>query len=379
MRTAIVVTALGMVLGSGPGSTAASAQGLPGEPQVSVYLKNIDNTGRIGGWAGDTRRFAVGEPFTLLLVAGNLARGDTSICWIGGYSSSTLQDLVARYAHVWRIAVTPLEYANGQHKMQVDWARFRTGAADRPVARGTQQLTLNEGDRHVLDLLTRDPAARDCSTRAVSLDVSAAFKEDAALADAMLEYEIWVMHTNSHGEKITRRVVTMGRQGAAMPYGFPSIRFAVPEVSGATRQFDVSIDIGGTVRGRVTADGKILLEVTTSRRDGLTPRNEAPRRAGPEIEPGQRGAPGGRKYLEVTAEETLGITIPAKSGFASARLGDAPAAGSGTIGFRASDAASEAARQTEPIAVVNGFLRVYFQQFFEGHETSLILKVTRVQ
>jgi hypothetical protein len=29
--------------------------------------------------------------------------------------------------------------------------------------------------------------------------------------------------------------------------------------------------------------------------------------------------------------------------------------------------------------VVNGFLRVYFQQFFEGHETSLILKVTRVQ
>jgi hypothetical protein len=35
--------------------------------------------------------------------------------------------------------------------------------------------------------------------------------------------------------------------------------------------------------------------------------------------------------------------------------------------------------QTEPIVVENGAVRVDWKQFFQGHDTSLIVRVTRVQ
>ena len=371
MRIASLLTASAIGVGVIQGLATASAQvSAPGEPQISVYLKSIGGTGRVGGWAGDTKRFAVGEPFTLLLVAGDLARGDTSICSIGGYSSSTLDELVTRYSHVWRINVTPIEYSAGQQKVALVWARFRTGSADKPAVEGSQQITLDEGDRYMLDFLRRDPTSRDCDTSAVLLDVSAGFKEDGAYADTMLKYELWLVHTDSHGGRVTRQFVTMARQGTEMPYAFPSLRFPIRDLSGATREYDVTMTVEGSIRGRLTAGGKVVLELATNRNDGLTPRQDPPRL--------RADVGSGRKYLEVALNEALEIKFPVKGGFAAARAGEAPLSGGIGIAGRASGAVAPV-KQTEPITVVNGSVRVDWTQFFRGHETSLVLKVTRVQ
>jgi hypothetical protein len=341
---------------------------VPGEPEVRVQLSTISATGGMVGWTGGTDRFVIGEAFTTHLASGDLSTGNPSICTAAAYSNKTVDDLLTEYAHVWQVRITPLDYSAGRETMRVEWARFEKGIAIRPAFGGRLELTLDEGERHVLDLLHGDPATNGCNASAALLELGAAFKEDPAYADVMLKYELWLVHTTSTGATVTRQFMTMAQQGSTSRYGFTPVRFELPALAGSDRAFDVSMSVRGTLTGRLRADGRVTLELDTARSDGLGARGAAPSARG--------GRGEGQKTIDVGLGETIEIRIPPGSGWAGA----AARRGQGLSGGgRASRPPSRDERPTQPVTVVNGSVRVNYPLFFKGHSTSLILKVTRVE
>jgi hypothetical protein len=341
---------------------------VPGEPEVRVQLSTISATGGMVGSTGGTNRFVIGEAFTTHLASGDLSTANPSICVSGAYSNKTVDDLLTKYAHVWQVRVTPLEYSAGREKMRVEWARFENGAATKPAFGGRFELTLDEGERHVLDLLHGDPATNGCNATAALLELGAAFKEDPAYAEVMLKYELWLVHTTNTGRALTRQFTTMAQHGSTSRYGFTPIRFELPAPAGTDRSFDVSMSVRGTLTGRLRPDGRVTLEIDTARSDGLGAHGATPSARG--------GSGEGQKTIDIGLGETIEIKIPPGSGWAgvAARQGQ-PLSGGG----RASQAPSRHEPPTRAVTAVNGSVRVNYPLFFEGHSTSLILKVTRVE
>jgi hypothetical protein len=335
-------------------------------PQVTITLRNYGGAPRGGGTAATPQPFVVGQPFTTFKFAGDLVRGDQSICTIGLDNTHTLDELLARRAHVWKITVTPLGYEDGRATMRLEWARYKAGGSQQPVASASLQLTLDEGERRPLDMLHAD-AGSQCPGNSAVLDVTADMVEDPASADELLRYDLWLVHKDAQGRESRRQYTATVRHGGLVDYAFAPLRFQVPDQPGSTRRFDVLLTLKGSVRGRLEADGKIrlLLESLAARHLGV--RGAAP---------AARGSGGqGRKSLEVTPGEAVEIKIPTPNGWAAMGLNEGDKI-SGRIGF------AQGGPKTAPaqaVSVEDGAVRVSYEKFFEGHETSLILKVTRVQ
>ncbi len=125
--------------------------------------------------------------------------------------------------------------------------------------------------------------------------------------------------------------------------------------------------VKGSIRGRLEADGKVRVQLESRAARDLGVRGQ------PAAVPGAAGR--GRKSVEVTPGEAIEIKIPAPSGWAAMATAEG-----GTLNGRLGIA--QGGPKTAPpnaVSVENGALRVSYEKFFEGHETSLILKVTRVQ
>ena len=98
------------------GSAAFAQSG----PQATVTLRSYGDGGRGGGSAASPEPFVVGQTFTAMKFAGDLNRGDYSICTTGLDNTRTVEDLLTRRPHVWKVMVTPLAYEDGRARMRVE-------------------------------------------------------------------------------------------------------------------------------------------------------------------------------------------------------------------------------------------------------------------
>jgi hypothetical protein len=335
-------------------------------PQVTITLRSYGEGTRGGGTAQSPEPFVVGQSVIVTKFAGDLNRGDYSVCTIGLDNTHTVEDLLSRRPHVWKVTVTPLAYEDGRAKMRIEWARYKSGGGQKPVAFQSMELQLAEGEHRPLDMLHGD-AASQCPGQSVVLDVSANVVDDPAVADELLRYELWLVHKDAQGREIRRQYTATVRHGQLTEYSFVPIKFEVPDQPGSERRFDVSLTMRGSMRGRIEPNGRVRLLIESFAARQLGVRGTAPAVRGP--------AGAGRKNFEVTPGEAIEIKIPAPNGWAAMATTEGGKL-SGRLGI------AQGGPKTAPanaVSVEDGALRVSYEKFFEGHDTALILKVTRVQ
>jgi hypothetical protein len=150
-----------------------------------------------------------------------------------------------------------------------------------------------------------------------------------------------------------RRFRGTGRQGEAVQFSFAPLRFPVSGVSFADgSKVDVTLEILGSLRGRVRSDGSIDLNLSATRWVDLVP-------SGTTSRGGTAGR--GRKVVTVITGETVALGLPVPTGSTVV----SPTA------FRGSTD-SRKLTQAGPNEIV-----VNYEQFFAGHADDLIVTVTR--
>ena len=104
---------------------------------------------------------------------------------------------------------------------------------------------------------------------------------------------------------MVRKFIGTGRQGAEIAFSFVPLRSRIDVSTPDRATYDVFTTVQGTIRGRLQPDGRIAVTLDTSRSDGVGPQT-----AGPSGGSGNSG----RKLLDVAADETIEIELPAPGG-----------------------------------------------------------------
>ena len=198
------------------------------------------------------------------------------------------------------------------------------------------------------------------------VDVEGGVQEEASAKDRLIEYDLWLVHTNPSGAMRSRHIVTTGAHGMPVPFAFSSFRFAVPSLTPDQFDFEVTSRVSGQLRGRFDDDGSIAVELLGGRADGLE-------RAGG----GYGGRSGeGRKQLRIARGDTVEIELPTSGGVMGVfATPDAAAANAQT---RIRGFGGPPASVPPPISIVDGRLQVAFQGFFEGHRLALLIQARAV-
>jgi hypothetical protein len=216
----------------------------------------------------------------------------------------------------------------------------------------------------VLDLVHAGGDANGCHVGSVLVEVTADVRDDPAFADRLLLYDLWLVHTDPAGRKRSQHVVMNGLHGMEVPFAFSPMRLPVPKLAPDQYGFDVASRVSGTLRGRMTSEGRIELESAVALRSGLE-------RVGTTSETPLGGDTGnGRKMLSLTPGETVAIQLPLSGGaIARATPGSGGLTGSSAGARQGSGAAAGA-----PVTLNGGTLRVNFDSFFEGHDLSVLIR-----
>ena len=89
------------------------------------------------------------------------------------------------------------------------------------------------------------------------------FQDPPALANQVLDYDIWLVHHEAEGRQVVDRMAGRGLQGKDVDYLFKRLRYdttGMPDPDGA-----VDVELRGSVKGRVRPDGRIDLWVGAMR------------------------------------------------------------------------------------------------------------------
>lgn len=353
-----------------------------GEAVLDISVRTMPRDGtpsRTRAW--DTNDLAKGQADSTYLFAGSPpgARIGPStvpdsaefLCSAGAseVDSASLEDLVSRHLHVWKITSRAAGVTERGFAFDVQWVRYANASGTRPVASGRSTLILTEGQRHVIDLVHATTASSQCDTGSVVLDVEARVRDDSALADRAIRYDLWLVHTDPSGEKHTSHVVQTGLHGMLLPFAFSPVR--LPVGSGASPQaaFEAAVRVNGHLRGRIRGDGALVLELMTGRQAALEQRG-ARRATLPQL--GE-----GRKVLRLAQGETVAIELPALTGGATSVV-NADAAGGG-LSARAGATWLGPGGQTDAASLADGKLTVSFTRLFEGHKLSILLRAQIVE
>lgn len=155
------------------------------------------------------------------------------------------------------------------------------------------EVRLQEGSQFVVDFLRPPPAdASGCDGVVVRMWLE--FKDPPELAREVLDYDVWLVHSDAEGRETLARSRGRTLQGQALTYRFPSVEYD------GTGRFSPAggfrADFDGRVRGRVRPDGRIDLSV----------------RAGRSVYKGALGqGSGGAKQATVASGETVEFELPA--------------------------------------------------------------------
>jgi hypothetical protein len=253
----------------------------------------------------------------------------------------------------------------------MEWQRFDRGSTAAAVS-SKGRMTLADGQTQALDLV-HGAATAPCHTPAVILELRASTREDPALADTVLQYDMWLVRQDRFGKKETRHLMLSGVQGGAPAFHFPPLVTPVTRLQPDQYDFKVATRVSGTVRGRLTHDGRVSVELETHRSDRVerVPSSSlaAPRSAG------------GRKVLTGTLGEAIEIELPPAAGssstFASAKSEADARAQRGRGTATGNPLAPDARGTVEPVLIGNGRLVVNYAPFFEGERVSVIVQVRK--
>ena len=210
--------------------------------------------------------------------------------------------------------------------------------------------------------LVRGAEGAHCSDESAVVDVAAGYKEPKPVAQAILQYDVWLKHQPASGDAVIRKFTAMGAQGAEVKFGFQPLAFTLPQIAPGQPAYDVFMTVQGGVKGRLQPNGRIALIVDTTRRDGLGPRSV-----------GASGSSGnaGRKVLDVGPDEAIEIELPLPGGRSSA------SATGGAVATPRGAAPRTAPK--EAVSIENGRVVVDNALFFQGQRTSLIVQVKPVR
>jgi hypothetical protein len=362
----VAVIAVGMLAGSG----SASAQDMTGaQPVLAMTAYSVAADGSTVASAGGDDPLVAGKAVTHYLHAGKA--GQDSLCSTGSADATVtdLETLLGRAAHVWKVTATGVKYEGGKQTVDLEWARYASTSGAVPVVSRKQRLTLVQGQTYTVDLLHN--SSSDCRTASVIVEVAAGAREDPARANAVLHYDVWLIRRDASGKKETHQFVLTGKQGVAVPFAFAPLVGDVPKLQANQYEFSVHTDVSGELRGRVRADGRVSIELTTSRRDRLFHAGQEPS--------SNPGFGAGRKVLDVEEGEAVEIEVPARSGYMGSYASAEDAAqGKGTPS-RVGAAQSGTTSTLPAVSVQNGRVVVNFGAYFANETVSLIVRVKKAE
>jgi hypothetical protein len=202
----------------------------------------------------------------------------------------------------WTLAARLLTATEDSATVDVRWARRQTdvGAGTAAPFEESRRVVLHEGGLYPLDVLRTPDAGYECTR--VTIQLGFELIDGGPVADAVLRYDMWLVHRDAAGGEITDHVQASGRQGQQTTYIFAPVHHASDgRVLAARRSDGIETEVSGTLRGRVRADGSVVLGVQTWR----------------SVTPGGRSGGlgnGGMKELTVRAGETIEVALPPVSG-----------------------------------------------------------------
>ena len=339
--------------------TPAGAQ--PGfTPIIEVHSLTTKRDGGIFQTATGRAAFVPGRRVTTSFGAGTTRPEELTLCGGGVGGDATVESMLKENSFVWKVTTVPIKYEAGRATFDLEWARYRADGGGRPAAQGRLTLTLADGQRQAIDLAHGAAGSAGCNAASTLIEIGIGLQAEPKLAQAILQYDLWLTHLAADGAKQIRHFVGMGVQGADVAFAFVPLRLAVPQLVSNQTAYDVNVTVLGTLRGRLQADGHIALSVDTTRRDGLGLRGE---------EPDGWSGNSGVKWLELAPSEAVEIELPSIGGRSSrpAVAGVIPPPISGDT------------RISQPVTVADGRVTVDNALFFQGQRTSLVVQVRRVQ
>jgi hypothetical protein len=325
-------------------------------PIVEVTARTMKRDGAVAQVSSGTAPFVLGQAASLYLMAGSSHPEEMTVCGGGFAETGSLGDLLKRTSFVWQISVLPTHYENGRETFELEWGRYRADHSERADADGKLTLTLAEGERRAIDFARGATGTGNCNSEATLIEIGARMKENPKLANTILQYDLWLTHRGRDGGQQTRHFVAMGLQGADVSFAFVPLRFAVPEVVLNQLPYDLVTTVLGTVRGRLKPDGRIALNVETTRRDGLGLHGDPPI---------GWGGSTGTKILDLARGEAIEIEIPVGSGRSSRHA---------TAGVTSAPPRRLPSAPTEPVSISDGWLTVEDGVFFQGTRTSVVVQ-----
>jgi hypothetical protein len=330
-------------------------------PILELHSLTTNRDGGIFQTATGRTDFVPGRRVTTSFGAGTTRPEELTLCGGGVGGDATVESMLKENSFVWKVTTVPIKYDAGRATFDLEWARYRADGGGRPAAQGRLTLTLADGQRQVIDLAHGAAGSAGCNAAATLIEVGVGLQAEPKLAQAILQYDLWLTHHAADGAKQVRHFAGMGVQGADVAFAFVPLRLAVPQLVSNQAAYDVNITVLGTLRGRLQADGRIALSVDTTRRDGLGRRGE-----GPDGWSGNSGV----KRLELAPAEAVEIELPPIGGRSSR-----PA----VAGVIPSTRPGATPQSGQPVTVADGRVTVDNARFFEGQRTSLVVQVRQVQ
>ena len=328
-------------------------------PQLTLRARIVPAGGTGGGSSNSPNPMVINEGVTSYVFAAS------DLCGVGAADDepTTLDELLALNAYVWKVTRTGISHANGKLTFDLEWARYDGGQYS-PAANGRQRLTVNEGGVVPIDLVRAARGGR-CHPAAVMLEVEAGTIEIGAFADTMLLYDLWLTHQDGTGQKQTRHFMVSAKQGASGNFEFAPLRFDIPRLAPNQFDFDLVTRVIGAVRGRLRENGMVDVELDTRRVDRLevTDENRPP-----------VARAGGQKKMTLRLDETVEVELPSTSGFSARGASPQSPHVSGKVGIAPRSATASSAA---PVAFKDGMIIVSFPEFFDDDRFSVLVRVRK--
>lgn len=328
-------------------------------PQLTLRARIVPAGGTGGGSSNSPNPMVIQEGVTSYVFAAS------DLCGVGAAEDepTTLDELLALNAYVWKVTRTGVSHANGKLTFDLEWTRYDGGQYS-PAASSRQRLTVNEGGVVPIDMVRATRGGR-CNPASVMLEIEAGTIEIGAFADTMLLYDLWLTHQDGTGPKQTRHFMVSAKQGASGSFEFASLRFDVPKLAPNQFDFDLVTRVIGAVKGRLRENGTVDVELETRRIDRLEVANE-------NKPPVARA--GGQKKMTLRLDETVEVELPSASGF-SARGASSQSPGvSGRVGIAPQTPTLSSAL---PVAFKDGMIIVSFREFFDDDRFSVLVRVRK--
>lgn len=319
---------------------------------------------------GRARAFLkVGERGRAVGAAGKTGSGPRDLCmmFVGDSRKGPPEDYFSYGKHMWYADFEALAADMRSIRLAVDWSRYdATGEGRMERARGDRRvLTLEEGERHLLDFVEYEPGPDWHCGRNMTVSVEVEVDEDPALEDELIQYHLVVVPGDGRPRPATFKLAA---QGDLVELLLPDVRWPLAEVEFADGSTpEVLGDFSATVRGRVRPDGRIAIDLRAHRWLAIVPPGED-RNGGI--------GDGGRRVLNVPSGEAIELVMPVPSG---SSLNWAEGTSDRDAIERLHALLENPPENWKGYAEDSGQVLVHYPTYFGGTRMSFILTATRVE